>query len=341
MRAFVAIAIFSPFFAGPVAAQDGQPIIDMHLHATSPDGFGGPQTVCTNRDSVEFPPVDPREEATVQKTAICARPLMSVSDAEENARRTGEMMERYDIYGVLDLTREDLGFEGSLAQAEAWQGHAPGRYWNALDFGDLGVPPLETLEALVKEGRIQVFAEISPQYDGETPTTERLDPYFALAERLDVPVGLHLGEGPPGGAHVMPGSSYTPAAGRPLDLDPLLRRYPDLRIYVMHFGSPLVEEMIALLYSHPNLYVDVAQNNWGFPRAHFYRQLKQLVDAGFGKRIMFGSDQMIWPETIPIAIETIEQAPFLTEEQKRDILYNNAARFLRLSEEEIARHHGR
>jgi uncharacterized protein len=41
------------------------------------------------------------------------------------------------------------------------------------------------------------------------------------------------------------------------------------------------------------------------------------------------------------AIEAIEQAPFLTEEQKRDILYNNAARFLRLSKEEIARHHDR
>jgi predicted TIM-barrel fold metal-dependent hydrolase len=56
---------------------------------------------------------------------------------------------------------------------------------------------------------------------------------------------------------------------------------------------------------------------------------------------MFGSDQMMWPETIGIAIETIETAEFLTNEEKRDIFYNNAARFLRLSEEEIARHHGR
>jgi hypothetical protein len=33
-------------------------------------------------------------------------------------------------------------------------------------------------------------------------------------------------------------------------------------------------------------------------------------------------------------------APFLREAQKRDILYHNAARSLRLSEEEIARYHG-
>lgn len=326
--------------AGPSFAQAPLPIIDMHLHASSPDAFGGPQPVCTNREAVEFPPVDPREEATVQKTATCARPVMSARDEADNARRTAEMMKRYNIYGVL-VAPDEAGFDSALAGTDRWRRYAPERYWTALDFYDAGLPPLDRLEALVREGRIQLFAEVSPQYEGEKATMERLEPYFALAERLDVPIGLHLGEGPPGGASVMPGSKYAVAAGRPLDLEPLLQRHPKLRIYVMHYGSPLVEEMIALLYSYPNLYVDVAQNNWGFPRAHFYRQLKQLVDAGFGKRILFGSDQMIWPDTIPIAIETIEQAPFLSSEQKRDILYNNAARFLRLSEEEIARHHGR
>jgi hypothetical protein len=48
---------------------------------------------------------------------------------------------------------------------------------------------------------------------------------------------------------------------------------------------------------------------------------------------------MIWPDTIRMAIETIESAPFLTDTQKRDILYNNAARFLRLTAEQIRAHH--
>jgi uncharacterized protein len=48
---------------------------------------------------------------------------------------------------------------------------------------------------------------------------------------------------------------------------------------------------------------------------------------------------MIWPGIIEPSIEAIEQAPFLTQAQKRDIFYNHAARFLRLSKEEIARHH--
>jgi predicted TIM-barrel fold metal-dependent hydrolase len=53
---------------------------------------------------------------------------------------------------------------------------------------------------------------------------------------------------------------------------------------------------------------------------------------------MFGSDQMVWPELIKPAIRSIEQAPFLTAKQKRDIFYNNAARFLRLTEKEKTEH---
>ena len=50
---------------------------------------------------------------------------------------------------------------------------------------------------------------------------------------------------------------------------------------------------------------------------------------------------MIWPGIITPSIRAIEEAPFLTAEQKRDIFYNNAARFLRLPKETIERHHGR
>lgn len=114
-----------------------------------------------------------------------------------------------------------------------------------------------------------------------------------------------------------------------------------MRVYVMHAGMPLTDEMIALLYSHPQVFVDISADNVGVPRAEFYVHLRRLVEAGYAKRIMFGSDQMIWPQTIEVAVDSITGAPFLSEEQKRDILYNNAARFLRLTPQQIDRHHGR
>ncbi len=108
----------------------------------------------------------------------------------------------------------------------------------------------------------------------------------------------------------------------------------------MHYGSPLIDETIAMLGAYPQLYVDLGGIQWFYPRAYFYAQLRQFMDAGFGTRVMFGSDQLIWPAVIEPAISIIEQAPFLSQEQKRDILYRNAARFLRLSPEQIAQHHG-
>jgi hypothetical protein len=124
-------------------------------------------------------------------------------------------------------------------------------------------------------------------------------------------------------------------------LEEVLIRHPKLRLYVMHYGSPLVDEMIAVLYSYPRSTSISPVNHWGMPRPHFYGQLRRLVDAGFIKRIMWGSDQMVWPRAIAVAIETIQTAPFVSEDQKRDIFYNNAARFLRSSPEQIAKHHGR
>lgn len=108
-------------------------------------------------------------------------------------------------------------------------------------------------------------------------------------------------------------------------------RHPKLRLYIMHAGWPMLE-MVALMYAYPQVYAEVGEVNWLVPRKEFHRYLRRLVEAGFGKRVMFGSDQNIWPQTIPIAIEAVESASFLSPEQKRDIFYNNAARFLRLSE---------
>jgi predicted TIM-barrel fold metal-dependent hydrolase len=47
---------------------------------------------------------------------------------------------------------------------------------------------------------------------------------------------------------------------------------------------------------------------------------------------MFGSDQMVWPEAIELAIEGVESAEFLSDREKEDIFYNNAARFFRIVE---------
>jgi len=101
-------------------------------------------------------------------------------------------------------------------------------------------------------------------------------------------------------------------------------------LYVMHAGWPRLESMIALLSVHPGVYVDVAalQSEAVMSHPAYYRYLRGLVESGFAKRIMFGSD---FPDQAGAGIDAILNADFLSGEQKSDILCNNAARFLRLS----------
>ena len=65
-------------------------------------------------------------------------------------------------------------------------------------------------------------------------------------------------------------------------------------------------------------------------RSPGHPNFQRLVEAGFEDRVMFGTDQLVWPKLMELSIEVIDRASYLTPQQKRDILYNNAARFLRL-----------
>jgi predicted TIM-barrel fold metal-dependent hydrolase len=177
------------------------------------------------------------------------------------------------------------------------------------------------------------------QYSGIAPDDPRMEPYWALIEELDIPAAIHLGSGPPG-APFLGYPAMRIGDGSSLLLEDVLTRHPRLRLSIMHYGHQQLADTIALMEHYPQVYVDLGGIQWYYSRPYFWRQLQALIDAGFGKRIMFGSDQMVWPGLITESIDVVEKAPFLSDEQKRNIFYNNAARFLRLSDEEIARHHG-
>jgi predicted TIM-barrel fold metal-dependent hydrolase len=213
------------------------------------------------------------------------------------------------------------------AVVQQWVAAAPDRFIAAPFILQPGKPDLETLRRAYAAGRFAGMGEIATQLTGVPPNDPTLEPYFALAEERDLPVLIHtLGIGP-----YLPG--FRSAMGSPLLLEEVLVRHPKLRLFVENTGYPYRDEMIAMMTQYPQLHGDVSTISWVLPRAAFYDYLQALVRAGLGKRVMFGSDQMRWPEKIGEAIEAIEQAPFLTEEQKRDILYHNAVRFLRLEQD--------
>lgn len=319
-------------------AQERLPIIDMHLHALAADAQGPPPlAMCT--PLVPAPGWDPARPfgemfMAIGKEPPCDDPVWSPTTDEDVMAETLEVLDRLNIIGVLS---------GPAERVATWRAAAPERIIPALIFNvatDAEIITPDSLRRLAERGSVGVLGEITNQYAGVAPDDERMDPYWRLAEELDIPVGIHVGTGPPGAIY-LGFSGYRARLHSPLTVEEVLVRHPRLRMYLMHAGYPMLDELLAVLYAHPQLYVDVGVIVYSQPREAFYRFLRGIVEAGFGKRVMFGSDQMVWPGTIERAIAVIKDAPFLNEEQKRDILYNNAARFLRLSEEDIARHHGR
>lgn len=300
----LACCIASP----PVAAQPGKsrqkpPIIDMHIHAWElPGGRPPPENPVTGRPS------------TVARTS------------EELRDASIAMFARYNIVKAI--------VSGPAATASAWRAASPDRVMvGAFVDEDNPLPDLAALRTDIQAGRIRVLGELGLQYRGMRMDDPRMEPYYALAEELDIPVAIHTGIGPPGTPYRPETSGFRVALGNPAHIEEVLVRHPRLRVYLMHGGAPYLQETKAIMSVYPQVYADLGVIDWVLPREEFHDYLRELMRAGFGKRLMFGSDQMYWPEAIGMAVEGIESAAFLTEAEKRDIFYNNAVRFLGLGEE--------
>jgi uncharacterized protein len=314
------------------AWSEPEPIIDMHLHAMHADDQGPPPVaICAPYGNAKlgtgWPLRDPKISGAEFADAFfrrptCAHPLWSAKDNDALRDESLRVLERRNIVAVAS---------GPADLVARWRAQSPKRIIPALMFSPKDGPSPDKVREMIRRGDITVIGEMLGQYDGIGPDNPANEPYFALAEELDVPVAIHIGLGPQGAAYMDPSmAKYRAALTSPLALEEVLLRHPRLRLYAMHAGWPKLDDMLAMLYAHPQLYVDVGVIDYVLPRAEFYRYLKVIVEAGFGERVMFGSDQMVWPQAIEAAIGGIEAAPFLSGKQRRDILYNNAARFLRL-----------
>jgi len=280
------------------------PIIDMHMHALSADFYGPPG----------------------QPNPATGKPSAATTD-EAILRASLAAAERYNIVRAV--------VSGPLEQVARWKAAAPDRFIASVAIGIGPMPTPEALRALYAKGELKALGELGLQYMGLSLSSPEIEPYLALAEEFDVPVAVHTGFGPPGASYGL-APAFRATLGNPLLVEEALIRHPKLRVYLMHSGFPFLEETLGVMHAHPQLYADLAIINWVLSREEFHGYLRRLMahtECGLPKRLLFGSDQMIWPEAIGMAIDGIESADFLTAEQKRDIFYNNAARFLRLDQQ--------
>jgi len=292
---------------GKIRQTKTHPILDVHVHAhrNVPN-----RSYCPNSGRIGL-----QDE---NGTPTCSEPLRPARDGNDLMERTLRYLEEYNMYAIA-MTQD-------YSQLEQWIRHSK----RILPAIQTGVTDFETnrVQELVESGKVVAIGELMTQYEGISPDSEQIEKVWDLAVKQDIPVGIHMSA---------PGAQlpdYVARYGNPLLLESVLRKYPDLRIYLMHAGWPFLEETVSILRQYPNVYVDISFIDWQMPRQLFHDYLEQLVAYGFQKRIMFGSDQT-WPDAIRIAVENVEAAEFLSAEQKEDIFLQNALRFFRIDQRQL------
>jgi hypothetical protein len=269
-------------------------IIDVHMHSYSSEEYYGGRSLNT---------------------------VASPKTVDLHLKQTIEQMNKQHIeYAVVS---------GSIASVERYV-KADARFIPGYA-DDEQLIPLPQFEQLIKEGKLKVFGEVCAVYYGRTLNDSVYAPYLALCEKYDIPVAYHTGGGPPMTAfHGNP--KFRIAYGNPLLVEDVLVHYPKLRIYLMHGGEVFYESTIRMMQMYTNLYIDLGVLLWVDPFINEYaiKLLKLAKQANVLDRVMFGSDQMVWPGAITKSVDFLNAQSYLTKQEKRMILYENGKRFLKI-----------
>jgi predicted TIM-barrel fold metal-dependent hydrolase len=329
---------FIPFFlalAVPALAQPAHgPVLDMHIHAYGTGG-GPPSYICAPFPA--FQALDPGKGGDQLPGYMgrmfgnpdCPGRILSAKDDDDLRTRTLAALRHEDIYALAG---------GPPAYVDRWLQDEPRRLIPAIGAGSPDkLPSIDALRKRFAEGKLKSLSELSLQYQGIVPTDPRMEPYWSLAEELDIPVGIHMGPGAPGTTYFAT-PDYRAALSDPLLLEPVLVRHPKLRVFVMHAGYPMKERMLALMAAHPQVYAEFGFLTAANRDSDIWPYIKAFIDAGFEDRILYGSDQMVWPDVIAVEVNRVWNAPGITTAQKRKFLYENAAHFLRIDPAGVLKH---
>jgi predicted TIM-barrel fold metal-dependent hydrolase len=92
--------------------------------------------------------------------------------------------------------------------------------------------------------------KFGPIYNGVSLLDPRMEPFYRFCLRHDLPLTMHLG------------TTYARATpvelGRPIDVDAIARRHPDLKMIMAHMAHPWYEECIVIARKQPNVYCEVS-----------------------------------------------------------------------------------
>jgi predicted TIM-barrel fold metal-dependent hydrolase len=136
---------------------------------------------------------------------------------------------------------------------------------------------------------------------------------------LDIPVQLQVGQ-----SLVYDRRAPKRSVGRPITLDAVACDFPELKIVGIHVGIPWTDEMVAMAWKHPNVYIGSDAHSPKYWPESFVR----YIDSYGQDKVMFGTDfPVLQFERTREEVEALGFRPG----PKRKFLRDNALRLYKLA----------
>lgn len=199
----------------------------------------------------------------------------------------------------------------------------PGRFITFAQVSPLdGQKALDEIQRYVVEGKctgVVVEPGYGPNNEKMAVNDERMYPIYEMCEKNDIPMMIGFG----GMLH--PSLKLF----QPVDIDQVALDFPDLRLLCAHGGWPYAQEMMWIAL--------VRKNVWLMPDLYVYGT-PGMQDYAMGANTVC-KEKIIWGSAYPIVSQKESLEQYLNcgikEEFLDNVLYKNALRFLKMSEEDL------
>jgi uncharacterized protein len=164
---------------------------------------------------------------------------------------------------------------------------------------------------------------VSSLYNMVPASDRRYYPLYAKCVELDIPVRIYT--------NMNYATDRPYDLGHPRHLDQIAMDFPELRIIAGLSGWPWVNETVALLRRHPNLYADTASHRpryFGVPGSG-WEQFLQFGNTLLQNKIMVGLSWEAFGTTMELLVEEYAALPLKSNVLDK-WLYDNAKHFFRL-----------
>jgi len=255
---------------------------------------------------------------------------MKVSDETLQGLSHEEMLRRMDAAGIersflIAAKNGPRQHKASYHIPYEMVAEAVNRYPDRF-YGLAGLDPTEGMEGVrqlekgVKEYGF-IGAHFYPHWFELAPDHARWYPFYAKCVELDVPVQLQVGQ-----SMLYDPNHRLRSVGRPIALDAVACDFPELKIIGIHVGIPWTDEMIAMAWKHPNVYIGCDAHSPRYWPASFVNYVNT-----FGQdKVIFGTDFPVLDfERTRVEIEALDLRPV----PKRKLLRDNVLRIYGLEQD--------